>query len=117
MTPATKPTLVCIDWQKGFEHPTHWGTDRSTPGAEASGLRLLAAWRAASAPVIMVHHASTDPNSPLHPSNPGHQPMDGFATVHGEAKLLKSVNRCGRSEARSVVPPDGCAHPPLAHTS
>ena len=98
------PALVCIDWQRGFMHPTHWGTDRSTPLAEDSGRRLLAAWRGRGAPVIHVVHASTEDEipphapaptrirSPLHPSDPGYAPIEGFEALGDEPTLVKQVN-------------------------
>ena len=86
------PTLVLIDWQEGFNHPTHWGVNRSTPGAEDCGKRLLAAWRQRGAPIIHIVHASTEAASPLHPSSPGYAPMAGFEAISGEPTLPKHVN-------------------------
>jgi nicotinamidase-related amidase len=54
-----KPTLVIVDVQKAFDDPA-WG-NRNNPGAEGKVARLLAAWRAADAPVIHVRHRETDP--------------------------------------------------------
>jgi nicotinamidase-related amidase len=54
----TRPTLVIVDVQKAFDDPA-WG-NRNNPGAEGNVARLLAAWRAAHAPIIHVRHRETD---------------------------------------------------------
>lgn len=55
--------LLAVDMQKGFDDPG-WGF-RNNPMAQANVAALLAAWRAATAPVIHVHHDSPDPRGPL----------------------------------------------------
>ncbi|KAK7917458.1 isochorismatase family [Apiospora marii] len=93
MKPVTsaKTALILIDVQNGFFHPTHWGTERSTPECETNIAQLLAQARAyndkvrrelssqdvqardadnddGAVLVCHVHHHSIDPNSMLHPS-------------------------------------------------
>lgn len=71
--PSTPTALLLIDNQKGFNHPTHWGTSRSNPNYERNTKALLSAFRAIQedgrgpAPLIIhIFHNSLNPNSPLH---------------------------------------------------
>ena len=84
------PTLLIIDVQQGFDAP-EWGA-RNNPGAEAAIARLLAAWRAAGAPVAHVRHDSTEPGSPLRPGQPGNRPKAAVAPAAGELVVAKTVN-------------------------
>ncbi len=78
--------------QDGFDHPDHWGT-RNNPHAEANMVRLLGAWRTKKRPIIHVQHHSTDPNSPLHPSQPGCTIKKLVAPWSGEEPVItKHVN-------------------------
>ncbi len=61
--------LVVIDVQEGFDDPK-WG-DRNNPKAEENIQQLLNVWRQTARPVYFVQHLSTNPQSPLHESNPG----------------------------------------------
>ncbi|KAK5987038.1 putative isochorismatase family protein [Cladobotryum mycophilum] len=62
--------LLLIDIQQGFNHPSHWGSKRSTPNFEENVAKLLAAFReVAPQNIFHVCHHSTLPHSPLHPSN------------------------------------------------
>jgi nicotinamidase-related amidase len=108
----TKRTvLVPIDMQQGFDHPC-WG-NRNNPHAEANGLALLAAWRAAGLPVIHVRHDSVSPGSTLAPDHPGNAFKPGFGPQGDEPVVSKSVNsafigtdlelRLRRMDADSVV--------------
>ncbi|KAH7367097.1 isochorismatase hydrolase [Plectosphaerella cucumerina] len=107
MKPASEtPTaLLLIDIQKGFEHPTHWGTSRSTPSLEANVAALLRAARqynkTATEPILIihVHHHSVSPTSQLHPSarlpgsdTPTIEAADYAAPVGDEPILTKNVN-------------------------
>ena len=49
---------------------------RDNPSCQANVARLLAAWRAASRPVVLVRHDSADPASPLHPGRGGNDVKD-----------------------------------------
>jgi nicotinamidase-related amidase len=87
---VTPRVLLLIDVQRAFGDAGQ-GT-RSTPDAERTIASLLAAWRQAGWPVVHVHHASTEPDSPLRPERPGYavQPQ---ATPHpGEPVIVKHVN-------------------------
>ncbi|KAK9425247.1 putative isochorismatase family protein [Seiridium unicorne] len=96
MSPSTslplRTALLLVDIQQGFDDPTHWGTSRSTPQFETNIARLLAAFRAAGAPVLHVCHHSVFPASPLHPSKPGAQFMPYASPVPGEPVFPKSTN-------------------------
>lgn len=107
MKPASEtPTaLLLIDIQKGFEHPTHWGTSRSTPSLESNVASLLRAARqyneTATKPILIihVHHHSVSPTSQLHPSarlpgsdTPTIEAADYAAPVGDEPILTKNVN-------------------------
>ena len=53
------PTLVIVDVQKAFDDPR--GDRGTTPTRKGNVARLLAAWRAADAPIVHVRHRETDP--------------------------------------------------------
>lgn len=90
---ATKPVLLLVDIQQGFEHPSHWGASRSTPEFESNVARTLSAFRAnAKATVLHVCHHSPFPASPLHPSNPGVKFMKCAAPIEGEQIFPKTTN-------------------------
>jgi nicotinamidase-related amidase len=61
--------LVLIDVQRAFEDPA-WGT-RNNPDCEANIGRLLAHWQTRGGPLVFVRHNSLEPDSSLHPSQPG----------------------------------------------
>ncbi len=86
----SKPALLLIDVQKGFDEP-YWG-QRNNPHAEAHIARLLAAWRQAQRPIIHVRHCSTEPNSPLRPERPGNAFKDEAQPLPGEIQFSKTVN-------------------------
>lgn len=85
-----RPALVVVDVQQGFEDTAYWGP-RDNPGCEANVLRLLAHWRAAGWPVVLVQHDSASPSSPLHPDAPGHAFKDGVEGAH-DLLVRKTVN-------------------------
>jgi nicotinamidase-related amidase len=82
--------LLVIDMQMGFDDPA-WGR-RNNPGAETNVAALIAAWRAAGAPVIHVHHDSTDPASSLRPGAPGNTVKPEARPVQHEKLFRKTVN-------------------------
>ncbi|KOO47488.1 cysteine hydrolase family protein [Priestia koreensis] len=87
---ATNPVLVLIDVQQGFEDPA-WG-ERNNPHAEVQMKRVLDTWRKQQLPVIHVQHASTNPQSPLHPKQPGFRFKQGFDPLDDEYLVRKHVN-------------------------
>ena len=82
--------LLVIDMQLGFDDPA-WGP-RNNPGAEANVAALIAAWRAASAPVIHVHHDSPDPSGRLQRGAPGNAAKPEAQPRASEAVYRKAVN-------------------------
>jgi nicotinamidase-related amidase len=89
---ANKPALVIVDVQCGFDHP-RWGA-RNNPDAESNIAKLLAAWRAAGAPVFHFRHDSVEPDSPLRPGQSGNQIRPEAAPRDGEPVFGKNVNSC-----------------------
>lgn len=82
--------LLVVDMQKGFDDPA-WGV-RNNLMAEANVAALLAAWRAAAAPVIHVHHDSVDARGPLWRGAPGNAPKLEARPLAGEKVYRKRVN-------------------------
>lgn len=83
-------TLIVIDVQRAFEHPS-WG-QRNNPDAEANVARLLAAWRDTQRPVIHVHHRSRRPASHFYFDGPGFEVKPEAAPQGGEPVVYKEVN-------------------------
>ena len=82
--------LLPVDMQLGFDEasqPPRWNRD-----LDVKGLALLAAWRAASRPIIHVRHDSVQPGSNLRPDQPGNRLRPGFEPQAGEPLITKSVN-------------------------
>ena len=88
-----KPTLVIVDVQKAFDDPA-WGK-RNNPGAEGNVARLLAAWRAADAPIIHVRHRETETDPEWHFFNegdPGFEFKPEAMPLADEPVVTKGVN-------------------------
>lgn len=86
----SKPALITIDVQKGFQDP-YWGR-RNNPHFERNIQKLLSSWRARGLPLIHVQHLSIEENSPLRPDRPGVDFMDCGLPKEGERIITKSVN-------------------------
>lgn len=80
--------LLLIDFQIGFSDPV-WGI-RNNPDAEAKAASLLAAWRAAAAPIVHIRHLSQQPGSPL--SGAGAAWISALTPKDDEPRFEKSVN-------------------------
>jgi nicotinamidase-related amidase len=87
---VTPRVLLLIDVQRAFDDPAL--VRRHPDGADATIARLLRAWRHAGWPVVHVHHASTEPASPLRPEQPGYQVKPEAAPAPGEPVIVKHVN-------------------------
>lgn len=82
--------LLVIDMQIGFDDPA-WGP-RNNPGAEAQVATLLAAWRAADAPIIHIHHDSPSAAGRLRPGTPGNAVKAEACPLSHETVFRKTVN-------------------------
>jgi nicotinamidase-related amidase len=87
---SVKPTLVVVDVQKAFDDPA-WGK-RNNPGAEGNVARLLAAWRAADAPIIHVRHRDAGPEWHFFEGDPGFEFKPDAMPAGDEPVLTKGVN-------------------------
>jgi nicotinamidase-related amidase len=85
-----RPALIVIDVQQGFDDTGFWGA-RDNPECESNIAALVSRWRSESWPVVFVQHDSDNPQSPLSPTNPGHDFKD---VLTGTPDLLvrKRVN-------------------------
>jgi nicotinamidase-related amidase len=81
---------LVVDMQVGFDDPA-WGA-RNNPMAEANVAMLIAAWRAARAPVIHVHHDSLGVSGRLRRGTPGNAAKPETAPIAGERVYRKNVN-------------------------
>lgn len=85
-----KSALLVIDVQKGFDD-SYWGK-RNNLDAEKNIQRLLEFWRSQNRYVIHVQHGSKDPQSPLHPKNPGWHFKNEVMPKSDEPIFHKDVN-------------------------
>lgn len=83
--------LMIIDVQRAIDDP-RWGDDRNNPQLEENLARLLAAWRAANAPIVHVRHASTEPESTYAPGGEGFGFKPEVQPREGEWIVEKSTN-------------------------
>lgn len=83
------PTLIIIDMQNCMASPEAGA--RNNPQAETNIASLLAAWRAARAPVVHIRHISRNPGSGFAPGQPGAAFQPAFAPRPGEHVVEKNV--------------------------
>ena len=81
--------LIVVDAQRGFDDPS-WGR-RCNPTAESNIGLLLASWRDAGQPIVLVRHDSVAPESPLRPGEPGNEFLPFLEGAH-DLLVTKSVN-------------------------
>jgi nicotinamidase-related amidase len=93
MTPMdpSATALVVVDVQKAFEVVERAGAPRNNPDAVDRIAQLLAAFRAAGAPVIHIRHRGTSPDSFF--KGDACEPIEAAREHDGEPVLWKSVNR------------------------
>ncbi|MFC6285477.1 cysteine hydrolase family protein [Nocardioides sp. GCM10027113] len=88
LPPAT--ALVVVDVQEGFDDP--WWGRRDNPAADANIEALVDAFAASGRPLVYVRHESANPDSPLHPDQPGNR-LKPYLARHAPAlTVTKSVN-------------------------
>lgn len=87
-----RPTLLLIDIQKGFLQEDIWGGERNNKDAEIICEKLLNYWREYALPIIHIQHASTNSQSPLHPSQEGFEFQDKLKPLADELVITKNVN-------------------------
>ena len=87
-----RTALIVIDVQRAFDEWAAEGLRRNNPQAEARIAELLAAFRAAEAPIVHIRHASTEPRSRLRPDRPGYAAKEEARERDGEIVLVKQVN-------------------------
>ena len=81
--------LIVIDMQQGMRFDTL--PPRNNPDAEDRLARLLAAWRAAGQPVVLVRHISRSPASVFAPGQPGVEFQERFLPLAHEHVVEKNV--------------------------
>lgn len=89
----TTPTsaLIVIDMQAGFLDP-HSGEPHDLEGCRANVCALISAFAAAEAPIVIVRHDSTKPDSPLRPDAAGNQLFAEVARAPHDLFVTKTVN-------------------------
>ena len=90
MREGRPPALLVVDVQQAFDDGT-WGA-RNNPHAERRIAALLAAWRAAGAPVLHVRHESTSPDGAFRRGTPAFDFKLEAEPVAGEPVIEKRVN-------------------------
>ena len=83
--------LLVIDMQRGFDDLEFWGPT-ANPACEQNVAALVAAWRGAGEPIVLVRHDSVAPGSPLAVGTPGNALVDAVAALDPALFVTKSVN-------------------------
>ncbi len=77
--------------QRAFDDLSFWGPT-TNPECEANVAALAAQWTRAGEPIVVVHHDSTSPGSPLNPDEPGNALVDVVAAIEPALTVGKNVN-------------------------
>ncbi|MGO1051798.1 isochorismatase family protein [Crossiella sp. CA198] len=83
--------LILIDVQRGFDDSAYWGR-RNNPLAEANIRALATAWQQAGLPIVVVHHDSAVPGSPLAHGAPGNALKPELDGIVPALTVRKSVH-------------------------
>lgn len=92
ITNSSRPALILVDIQKGFEDFDYWGGERNNPNAELCASELLEMWRENDLPIFHIQHCSSILTSLLHESNPGNDFNELVNPRKGEIVIQKNVN-------------------------
>lgn len=90
--PHPPPALIVIDVQRAFDEWEAAGQRRNNPDAIRRIAELLAAFRAAGAPIFHVRHQGTQPSSSFLPGGTGFLVKDEAREREGEPVITKRVN-------------------------
>lgn len=88
----SRPALLLIDIQVGFDDVEYWGIQRNNPHAELKGRDLLRLWRSRGLPVIHVKHYSDNKSSVLFHKHPGNRIKSEVFPSPDEMVIEKRVN-------------------------
>jgi nicotinamidase-related amidase len=88
---AVTRALIVIDMQRAFDDLEFWGPS-TNPACEENVAALAAAWQASGEPIVVVHHDSVSPRSPLHPDAAGNALVDAVAAIDPALTIGKNVN-------------------------
>ena len=90
--PSALTALVVIDVQRAFDEWEAAGQRRNNPQAVARIADLLAAFRAAGAPIFHIRHQGTRPGSSFFPDGTGYPVKEEARERDGEPVIVKRVN-------------------------
>ena len=89
---TSRPALLLVDIQKGFDNIEYWGGQRNNPDAEEKASQLLHLWRVHGLPIFHIQHCSSNPKSMLYETNQGNAFKDEVRPIDGEPIIKKKVN-------------------------
>lgn len=85
-----RAALVVVDAQAAFDDP--WWGPRNNPSCDANIASLISAFASTGRPVVYVRHDSRNPDSPLHPKQPGNA-LKPYLDAHTpDLVVTKEVN-------------------------
>jgi nicotinamidase-related amidase len=90
--PPPGPALIVVDVQRAFDEWEAAGQRRNNPDAVAHIARLLAAFRAARAPIFHIRHQGAQPSSSFLPGSSGCEVRNEAREMDGEPVMVKRVN-------------------------
>jgi nicotinamidase-related amidase len=88
----SRPALILVDIQKGFDNIKYWGGQRNNPDAEENASHILELWREIDLPIFHIQHCSSNPGSMLHATNEGNAFKNQVKPIGSEPIIKKKVN-------------------------